>query len=228
MRKLQSSPVVCMFKILISSFLLFGCTLGFCAESARARLESFAGNLHAVSARFEQSVTGANGHQGEVSSGELMLKAPRQFRWHTVKPFEQLVVADGNKVWIHDPDLEQVSVRKQGVEEAHSPLTVLTDLGLLDREFTVSESGQREDLQWLKLVSRAKEPDFAYAELGFDADSLVRMRFEDSLGNTTEIRFSDWKRNPAMKADAFSFTPPPGVDVVGDVDSDAEVFPIKD
>lgn len=215
-------------KFLVASILLFTSAFAYADESARSRLESFAANLQSLSARFEQSVTGANGHQGESSSGEFMLKAPRQLRWHTTKPFEQLIVADGNKVWIFDPDLEQVSVRRQGLEEAHSPLTVLTDLSLLDRDFAVSESGQHDDLQWLKLVSRAKEPEFAFAELGFDKSHLVRMRFEDSLGNTTEIRFSDWKRNPQLKADTFSFTPPPDVDVVGDVDSDAEVFPIKD
>ncbi|HQV48936.1 outer membrane lipoprotein chaperone LolA [Dokdonella sp.] len=198
------------------------------ADSARARLAAFSADLHSVSASFEQSVTGASGHRGEVSSGKMMLQAPRQLRWHTTSPFEQLIVADGSKVWIYDPDLEQVSVRKQGAEEAHSPLTVLTDLGQLDAEFVVSEAGERDGLRWLKLVSRASEPEFAFAELGFAESDLARMRFEDALGNTTEIRFSDWKRDPRLPADTFSFSPPAGVDVVGDAEADAEVFPIKD
>lgn len=200
-----------------------------CAEdSARARLAAFSADLHSVSASFEQSVTGASGHRGEVSSGKMMLQAPRQLRWHTTSPFDQLIVADGSKVWIYDPDLEQVSVRKQGAEEAHSPLTVLTDLGQMDAEFVVSEAGERDGLRWLKLVSRASEPEFAFAELGFAESDLARMRFEDALGNTTEIRFSDWKRDPRLPADTFSFSPPAGVDVVGDAEADAEVFPIKD
>lgn len=198
------------------------------ADSARARLESFSKGIRVVSAHFEQAVTGAKGQRGEESSGTLALKAPRQFRWQTTTPFEQLIIADGNRVWIYDPDLEQVSVRSQGAEEAHSPLSVLTDLSRLDDEFVASESGEREGLRWLKLVSKASEPEFAFAELGFDKDSLVRMRFEDSLGNTTEIRFSDWRREPKLPADTFSFTPPAGVDVVGDPGQDAEVFPIPD
>ena len=198
------------------------------ADTARSRLEAFSGRIHTISAHFEQSVIGARGNRGEASTGTLALKAPRQFRWHTTAPFEQLIVADGNRVWIYDPDLEQVSVRGQGAEEAHSPLAVLTDLSRLDLEFTTSEVGEREGLRWLKLISKAKEPEFAFAELGFDTHSLIRMRFEDSLGNTTEIRFSDWQNDPKLPADTFTFTPPAGVDVVGDPGEDAEVFPIKD
>ena len=103
-----------------------------------------------------------------------------------------------------------------------------TDLSQLDSQFTASESGEHDGLAWLRLASKAKEPEFEYAELGFDAASLQRMRFKDQLGNVTEIRFSDWKRNPALPADAFRFTPPEGVDVVGDVKPDAEVMPLRD
>ncbi|HQY53918.1 MAG TPA: outer membrane lipoprotein chaperone LolA, partial [Dokdonella sp.] len=84
------------------------------ADTARSRLEAFSGRIHTISAHFEQSVIGARGNRGEASTGTLALKAPRQFRWHTTAPFEQLIVADGNRVWIYDPDLEQVSVRGQG------------------------------------------------------------------------------------------------------------------
>lgn len=197
------------------------------AETARSRLESFSKGIQTITGRFEQSLIGARGDRGEVSSGTLALKAPRQFRWQTTTPFEQLIVADGNRVWVYDPDLEQVSVRSQGSEEAHSPLSVLTDLSRLDEEFTASESGGREGLIWLKLVSKAKEPEFAYAELGFGQNGLARMRFEDALGNTTEILFSDWKRDPSLPTDSFNFIPPAGVDVVGDPGSDAEIFPIR-
>ncbi|MGN6519200.1 MAG: outer membrane lipoprotein chaperone LolA [Dokdonella sp.] len=198
------------------------------ADSARARMEAFSRDLHAVSGRFSQSVTDANGHRGDESRGTLALEAPRQFRWETIAPYQQTIVADGAKVWVYEPDLEQVSVRNQSAAEAHSPLTVLTDLSQLDSQFTASEAGERDGLAWLRLASKAKEPDFEYAELGFDATALQRMRFKDQLGNVTEIRFSDWKRNPALPAGTFRFTPPEGVDVVGDVKPDAEVMPLRD
>ncbi|HET9031734.1 MAG TPA: outer membrane lipoprotein chaperone LolA [Dokdonella sp.] len=198
------------------------------ADSARSRLEAFSQGIQTVSAHFEQTVIGAKGNRGDTSAGTLALKAPRQFRWQTTTPYEQLIVADGNRVWIYDPDLEQVSVRSQGAEEAHSPLAVLTDLSQLDHDFTATEAGSHDGLQWLKLVSKAKEPEFAFAELGFDSKNLLQMRFEDALGNTTEIHFSDWKRDPRLGADTFTFTPPEGIDIVGDPGADAEVFPVSD
>jgi outer membrane lipoprotein carrier protein len=107
-------------------------------------------------------------------------------------------------------------------------LTVLTDLSQLDRDFATSEQGERDGLSWLRLKSKDKDPQFAYADLGFDATGLVRMQFEDTLGGKIEIRFSDWKRNPSLAADAFRFTPPKGVDVVGDPTPAAEAHPVKD
>jgi len=197
------------------------------ADTARAKLDAFAKGINAISADFEQQVHDPNG-AGKVSHGTLALKAPRQFRWDVSKPYQQLIVADGEKVWIYDPDLEQVSVRAQGTEEAHSPLTVLTDLSQLDHDFTASEHGQEDGLSWLRLKSKDKEPQFAYCDLGFDAQGLARMRFEDALGNETEILFANWQRNQKLAADAFKFTPPKGVDVVGDPTPAAEVHPVKD
>ena len=197
------------------------------ADGARARMEAFSKGLHAVTGRFAQSVTDASGHRGDETRGTLALQAPRQFRWETTAPYQQTIVADGAKVWVYEPDLEQVSVRRQSAAEAQSPLTVLTDLSQLDAQFTTGEAGEREGLAWLRLGSREKDADFEYAELGFDATTLQRMRFKDQLGNLTEIRFSDWVRNPAVPAGTFTFVPPKGVDVVGDVQPDAEVFPVR-
>jgi outer membrane lipoprotein carrier protein len=198
------------------------------ADGARARLDAFAKDLHSVSASFEQTVVDAKGSNGKTTKGTLALKAPRLFRWDTTAPYKQLIVADGEKVWIYDADLEQVSVRAQGTEEAHSPLTVLTDLSQLDRDFTTSEQGEHDGLTWLRLKSKDKEPQFAYADLGFDAGGLERMRFEDTLGDKTEIRFSDWRKNAPLPADNFRFTPPKGVDVIGDPTPAAQAYPIKD
>lgn len=204
------------------------CLAAQAADSARARMEAFSKGLRSVTAQFAQTVADANGRRGDESRGSLSLEAPRQFRWETAEPYQQTIVADGERVWVYEPDLQQVSVRNQSTEEAHSPLTVLTDLSQLDSQFAASEGGEREGLVWLKLSSKAKEPEFEYAELGFDATALVRMRFKDQLGNTTEIRFADWKRNPNLPAATFKFTPPKGVDVIGDLKPGADVYPIKD
>lgn len=198
------------------------------ADTARSRMEAFSKDLKSVTADFSQTVTDANGNRGDASRGTLALEAPRQFRWVTNAPYEQTIVADGTRVWIYEPDLQQVSVRSQSGEEAHSPLTVLTDLSQLDSQFTTSESGDRDGFSWLKLISKAKEPEFEYAELGFAGDSLERMLFRDPLGNTTEIDFSNWRRNPKIDPAKFRFTPPKGVDVIGSMDPGAEIHPVRD
>ena len=198
------------------------------ADGARSRMEAFSKGLKSVTADFSQSVTAANGERGDESQGTMALQAPRQFRWETRKPYEQTIVADGQRVWIYEPDLQQVSVRSQSSEEAHSPLTVLTDLSQLDTQFSASESGTRDGLAWLKLTSKATDPQFEYAELGFSAQTLDRMMFRDQLGNTTEIRFEHWQRNPSVSADTFKFTPPKGVDVIGNPDAGPDVYPVKD
>jgi len=214
------------FQAIGFSFLL-SATSAFAADTGRAKLDAFAKGITSISANFDQQVFGPNKSKSKSSQGSLALKAPRQFRWETTSPFKQLIVADGEKVWIYDVDLEQVTVRAQGTEEAHSPLTVLTDLSQLDRDFTTSEQGDQDGLTWLRLKSKDKEPQFDYCDLGFDTSGLARMRFADTLGDTTEIRFSDWQRNPKLKPDAFTFTPPKGVDVIGDPTPAAQAFPIK-
>ena len=197
------------------------------ADSARARLDAFARGLTSISGDFSQTTFDANGRRGQTAQGTLALQAPRLFRWQVSSPYRQLIVADGKRVWLYDPELQQVTVRMQGDAEAHSPLTVLTDLGQLDREFRVTELGARDGLAWLKLTSTAQNPDFKAAELGFGPQGLARMVFTDQLGDRTEIAFSGWKRNVALPAAEFRFTPPPGADVIGDAAPAAEVYPIR-
>jgi outer membrane lipoprotein carrier protein len=183
---------------------------------ARARLDTFATGLHSLTGHFSQSLTDINGQTSKTSSGTLALEAPRQFRWDTLAPYKQTIVADGSRVWTYDPDLEQVTVRVQSTEESHSPLTVLTDLKQMDRDFKVVEQGEHDGLVWLRLTSTAKDPQFDHADLGFDANGLARMTFRDQLGSTSDIRFSDWQRNVAIPPSTFNFVPPKGADVIGD------------
>lgn len=189
---------------------------GAAATGARARLDAFAKGLHSLRGNFSQTVYDSHGNVTGSSHGMLALEAPRLFRWQVVDPYQQLIVADGTKVWIYEPDLQQATVRDQGAEEAHSPLTVLTDLSQLDTEFTATDAGTRDGLEWLRLVSRSNDPQFDFAEIGFDSSGPRRMVFQDTLGNRTEIIFSGWERNPKLPAGTFKFTPPKGTDVVGD------------
>lgn len=208
------------YRFLQACFLLLACSAlpALASDEARARLDRFATDVHSLSSDFVQVVTDANGHAQPEVVGHLALKQPRLFRWETTTPTQQLIVADGSRVWVYDPELEQVTVRRQSVEEAHSPLTVLTDMSQLEEQFKLSEAGQRDGLAWLRL-SPLDETDaqFDYAELGFDDEGLRRMLFRDQLGSTSVIVFSDWQRNPTLPASTFTFSPPAGVDVIGDL-----------
>ena len=190
-------------------------------------LDAFATGLHSLTGHFSQTLTDINGHASKNSSGTLALQAPRQFRWDTLAPYQQTIVADGSRVWMYDPELEQVTVRVQSTEEAHSPLTVLTDLKQMDKDFKVVEQGGHDGLLWLRLSSTAKDPQFDYADLGFDANGLARMTFRDQLGSTTDIRFSAWQRNAPVPPATFNFVPPKGADVIGDAPV-IDVQPLKD
>lgn len=191
----------------------------FAATGARARLDTFSNGLHSLRGNFTQTVYDAHGNITGSSHGKLALEAPRLFRWQVTGPYQQLIVADGKKVWVYEPDLEQVTVRNQGAEEAHSPLTVLTDLSQLDKEFKATDAGMHDGLDWLRLASRSENPQFDYADIGFDASGPRRMVFKDTLGNRTEITFSGWQRNPDLSVATFTFVPPKGTDVVSDTGS---------
>lgn len=196
---------------------------------AREKMTAFTAGLQGLDARFEQRVYDPNGRQSEISSGSVKLAAPRHFRWEYQKPSPQLIVADGDHIWIYDPDLEQVTVRNQSFEEQGSPLSVLVDPTELDRQYNVSEGGKDDGLEWLVLLpKKGDDAPFQKARLGFNASGMVRMELNDALGQRTVIGFSPWQRNPSFPAGTFRFIPPAGTDVVGEVSPAATVTPIRD
>ncbi len=183
---------------------------------AREQLTAFTKGLKGLDGQFSQQVFDSKGKRKETSSGRVALSAPRLFRWEYLKPYPQLIVADGKKVWVYDPDLKQVSTRAQGAEEQNSPLAALIDPQRLDRDFNVKDAGTQGGLEWLELTPKqGDDAGFQNARLGFDKAGLAKMQILDALGQRTEISFSGWKRNPAFTAKTFRFTPPKGVDVVG-------------
>jgi outer membrane lipoprotein carrier protein len=183
---------------------------------ARDDLNAFTKGLKGLSGQFSQRVFDPQGKLKESSTGQLALSAPRLFRWEYVKPYPQLIVADGKKVWVYDPDLQQATVRPQGVEEQNNPLAALIDPARLDAQFVVKELGADGGLQWLSLAPKQEaEASFRSARLGFGSAGLVKMQVVDNLGQRTEIEFSGWKRNPSFPSDTFRYSPPKGVDIIG-------------
>ena len=185
--------------------------------SAREQLNLFSAGLETLQARFEQKVISSDGAVADSSGGELWLSRPQRFRWEYGGDFPELVVADGERVWIHDITLEQVTVENQSTAAADSPLTLLTDPGQLDAQFEVREAGEAGDLQLLELRARSMETDFERLLLGLRSGNLELMIMEDAFGLRTEVRFTDVRRNPVLDDALFTFVPPDGVDVIGDV-----------
>lgn len=206
--------------------------LAFVAPSAAAAtpqvLQAFSAGLEGLDGRFVQRVFDADEQMTEETQGRVALSAPRQFRWEYEEPFPQLIVADGERVFIYDPDLEQVTVRRQSDEEQSSPLAALIEPGALERQFEIEFEQPRDGTEWVRLTPRGEETAFTVAELGLRDGELLEMHMTDSLGQRTEILFSDWQRNPPFPTSTFRFVPPPGVDVVGAVEPGAEVYPIHE
>jgi outer membrane lipoprotein carrier protein len=199
------------------------------AGAAASPIDAFTKGLTGLRGRFVQRVFDAKGSQREESSGTVALSAPRQFRWEYEQPFPQLIVADGDHVWIYDPDLEQVTVKVQSHEEQQSPLAVLIDPGQLERQFEVTDAGDEGGLAWVELTPRSEDDaGLQRARLGFNGNQLQRMQLQDALGQQTVIEFSGWRRNPDFAADIFTFQAPAGVDVVGETRASAEVSPLRD
>ena len=185
--------------------------------SAREQLNRFTTGLETLQASFEQKVISGDGAVEDSSGGEVWLSRPQRFRWEYGGDFPEVVVADGERVWIHDITLEQVTVEDQSSAAADSPLTLLTDPAQLDAQFEVREAGEAGDLQLLELRSRSMESDFERLLLGLRDGSLELMIMEDAFGLRTELRFMDVQRNPVLDDVLFTFIPPGGVDVIGDV-----------
>lgn len=183
---------------------------------ARAQLDSFTRGLKTLDGGFTQQVYDQKGRLKESSSGKVSMSAPNLFRWQYVKPYQQLIVADGKTVWIYEPDLQQVSKRPQGVEEESSPLAALVDPARLDQQFNVAEGGQSGGLEWLTLTPKTQAgASFDSARLGFGQRGLAKIVITDGLGQRTEMNFGTWKRNARLSSSSFRFNPPKGVDVIG-------------
>ena len=204
--------------LIATTLAVAGLASGNADAGGRDELKAFTSGLKGLEGQFSQQVFDARGKVKETSSGKVALSAPRLFRWEYVRPHPQLIVADGKKVWVYEPDLSQATVREQGEQEQNSPLTALINPALLDRQYDVSEeAAPRDGMQWLSLTPKVNtEASFQYAALGFGEEGLGRMEVVDAVGQRTVINFTGWKRNPSFAANTFRYTPGKDVDVVGD------------
>ncbi len=177
-------------------------------------LKTFIGDTRTAKAVFSQTVLDQNGRLRQKSEGTLAFSRPGKFRWVYQKPYEQLIVGDGSRLWIYDADLEQVTVRKLGDALGSSPAALLAGSNDIEKHFTLKDAGSSEGLQWLEARPRSKESSFETVRMGFAGNTLAAMELRDSFGQTTLLKFSGMMKNPAVNASEFKFTPPKNADVI--------------
>ncbi len=199
-------------------FLILGIVRASCAqgESDGQRLiDDFINNVQTMSGRFEQQLVDADDIVIDRSSGTIEIQKPGRFRWTYLEPYEQILVADGLNIWSYDVDLEQVTVKAQAKVLASTPALLLGgSQNVLDDFEYVGSFGER-DIVWVRLRPKTTNNGFTKVELGFKDGKLSRMIFGDNLGQTTLIALFDLSLNESIDEQRFSFTPPDGVDVVG-------------
>ncbi|WP_265943677.1 outer membrane lipoprotein chaperone LolA [Dechloromonas sp. A34] len=188
----------------------------FAEAGAVDQLHQFLTNTRTLKAEFTQVVIGKSGRKPQNSSGLVAISRPGKLRWDIQKPYPQLVVGDGEKIWIYDTELKQVTVRKAGQAISGSPAAILSGNNDLEKNFTLAEAGEAEGMAWVEATPKASDSGFEKVRLGFSGSDLKAMELQDSFGQTTHIRFTRLERNPALPANTFKFTPPAGVDVVGE------------
>ena len=188
------------------------------------KLHQFLESTKTLRAGFTQIVVAKNGTRPQQSSGVMIFSRPGKFRWQIEKPYSQLLVSDGEKVWIYDPDLRQVTVKKVGNALGGTPAALLAGesggknggKSALEKDFTLREAGEREGLEWVEALPKSQESGFEKLRLGFAGSDLKAMELLDNFGQTTSLYFSNLERNPAIAASQLSFKPPAGVDVISE------------
>lgn len=200
--------------------------LALCASAAWAdglqALEQFLRSTQSGSTTFTQTVTsplrqGETVARSKTSSGTFEFARPDRFRFQYTKPFEQVIVADGQTLWLHDIDLNQVAARKQAEVLGNTPAAIIAsaaDLRALSAVFSLSNAPEREGMQWVLATPRNRDAQLQSVHLGFKQGQLAALEMLDSFGQRSVLRFGAMDVNSRLAAERFRFTPPAGVDVI--------------
>jgi len=186
------------------------------ADTGKMHLNVFLDNLGTLQAKFEQSVLDQSHNQAERFQGVFYLRRPGQFRWDYSEPYEQLIVADGDRIWLYDSDLDQVSHRSQKDALSGTPAQLLSDASPIEDNFEVIDIGKSQGMAWVELIPRDKESQFVRILLAFMGQELRRMEMADQFGQVTRFQFYDIQRNLELPDELFEFTPPEGSDSYGE------------
>ena len=198
-------------------FLLLALALGSAAHAGGVeRLKAFIAGAKTAEADFTQTVADKTGRVAQQASGKMAFARPGKFRWDYKAPYEQVIVGDGEKLWLYDADLDQVTVKPLGDVIAGTPAALLAGDNAIEKYFSLKNAGEGDGLEWLEATPKTKDTTFERIRMGFKGDVLVQMELFDFFGQRTTLRLSHFSRNPSIAPSRFTFTPPKGADIIGE------------
>jgi outer membrane lipoprotein carrier protein len=178
------------------------------------RMKNYFQKTQTAEADFLQKVFDKQGHKTQEVTGRMKLQKPNKFRWDYNAPYVQVIVGDGEKVWLFDPELNQVTVRQFNKTLGSTPAALLAGGKEMEKSFDIKNLSRKGDLEWVIATPKLNETGFERVLLGFKQDALVEMELYDSFGNQTIIQFNQLERNKKIPAEAFKFSPPLNADVL--------------
>ena len=186
-------------------------------EATKARLNEFFTQTQTIRGNFVQRVVDTEGQLVQESRGTVELLRPGRFRWEYLSPFSQLIVADGQYLWIYDKELEQATVKQIDKVFGNAPIMLLSETRAVEEDFIVEGAEVQDDLVWLTLRPIVDDTDFNRVMFGLDDAGLKRLVLNDQFGQRTMIKFENLIFNDKIPPSTFRFEVPPGVDVIGAV-----------
>ena len=181
-------------------------------------LDQFLDNLESYTADFEQTLSNETGKVLEISDGIVYMQNPGKFRWVYKEPYSQIIVTDGETLWLYDEDLEQVTIRDISETIDNTPAAIISGHKKIDQYYAIRDMGKIEGFDWIELTPKdAENNQYKNVKLGFDKNhDLIMMVLSDNLGQITRIDFSNPIRNKKLDSLLFQFDVPEGVDVIDD------------
>lgn len=184
-------------------------------EASTTALINLLNSIRTMQASFTQTMIDNKGKALQTSSGQMALERPGKFRWQVKKPMPQLIIANQDRLWIYDEDLQQVTIRVFKETAGDAPALFLSHPNAdIEKNFVIKTLPEKSGMQWYSLTSKNADSNFANIQLGFANKEIKEMQLQDQLGRTTQIKFHNAQVNTSLSESLFTFKKPANADVI--------------